>query len=670
MIRSLTTLRMVLAASLVAFLPSNAALAQSGPPDLMKLTIEDLMNIEVTSASRKEQRAKDAAAAIFVITRDDIRRSGMTTVPDVLRLAPGVDVAQINSNKWSVSIRGFNGLFANKLLVLVDGRSVYSHLFSGVIWDAEDLMLDDVERIEVIRGPGAALWGANAVNGVINIMTKTAADTQGGLVRVEAGRSGEQGAVRYGGTAGAARYRLFSQWTGRTESLIAPGTGANDASRSVTGGFRADWSTSPDGFTLDGAFTTSRARALWSNLNPQTAARNPIVDEPSDADGGHLMGRWTRTRPGGASLQVQSFVDIAHRNETIGDYQRGTVDVDAQYHTPLGAHHDLVAGAGFRFLREKFNGHVGLSLTPAEDTSSLSTVFVQDEIALFSNRLAVTLGSQAQYDSSAGAAVQPTARVMWKGLPRQHMWAAVSRALRTPSLQDRGIRATLPPTPTASGLPLFVVTQGNPAAQTETFVDLEAGYRIDIGSSAWIGATGFTGRYGQLQTQEIGAPIVEFVPSPRITVTGQFGNLLAATTRGLEVDGHWAPTSAWHFDGSYAAFRLTPDLAAASHDPTAAFLDGNAPRAQWQVRAAFLPGTRATLSAAVFHVGRLEQLQVDGYMRADVSAEWRFSGRLSLMAIGQNLSDAAHAEFGIAGSLLMATQVPRSASLRLRWELR
>lgn len=206
----------LLAAALILTIASPATgLAQMKVPDLVNASIEDLMNIEITSASRKEQRAADVAAAVFVITSEDIRRSGATTVPDLLRLAPGINVAQINSNKWAVSVRGFNGLYANKLLVLVDGRSVYNRMFSGVLWDAEDLLLDDIDRIEVIRGPGAAIWGANAVNGVINIVTKATADTQGALVRVEAGRAGEQGAVRYGGTRGGTRYRLYTQWTGR-----------------------------------------------------------------------------------------------------------------------------------------------------------------------------------------------------------------------------------------------------------------------------------------------------------------------------------------------------------------------------------------------------------------------------------------------------------------------
>ena len=298
---------------------ASPSLAQSPAPNLGQMSIEDLMNIEITSASRKQQRAADVAAAVYVITHDAIRRSGMTTIPDVLRLAPGVQVAQINSNKWAVSVRGFNSLYTNKLLVLIDGRSVYNRLFSGVLWDDQDLMLEDVERIEVIRGPGAAIWGANAVNGVINIVTKTAGQTQGGLVSVDGGRAGMQGAARYGGALGATRYRLFAQWTGRDESLIAPGTRADDRSHSTTTGFRLDRATGPGVLTLEGGVTAGQARALWSNLDPHTAARVPISDRPSDSRGGHLLGRWTRETANGASLQVQSFVDRARRQEPVGD---------------------------------------------------------------------------------------------------------------------------------------------------------------------------------------------------------------------------------------------------------------------------------------------------------------------------------------------------------------
>ena len=445
--------RRVLVALIALMALPSPALAQSRVPDLAQAALEELMNIEITSASRKEQRAADVAAAVFVITADDIRRSGMTTLPDLLRLAPGVNVAQINANKWAVSVRGFNAMYANKLLVLVDGRSVYNRIFSGVLWDTTDLMLDDIERIEVIRGPGAAIWGANAVNGVINIVTKTAAATQGGLLRADAGGSGAQGAVRYGGALGSGRYRVYSQWSRLNESVFSTGVSANDASHSITSGFRADWTVPSGAFMVDGDFTAGQARALWPNLDSATAAAAPIAQVPTDTRGGHVLARWTRTRPGGGTLQVQSFVDVAARQEPLGDYHRRSFDVDTQYHTALGVRQDMVVGAGYRFIHEGLAGHTGLSMTPAEGDASLLTAFAQDEIQLFQDRLAVTLGAQVQYDSLVGAGLQPTARLIWKARPHQRVWAAVSRALRTPSLSERSIEVDLPPAPGPNGLP-------------------------------------------------------------------------------------------------------------------------------------------------------------------------------------------------------------------------
>jgi iron complex outermembrane receptor protein len=653
---ALQSSRLVLLA-LFALSFASPALAQTSPPDLSQMSLEDLMQIDITSVSRREQPASDAAAAIYVITHDAIHRSGMSTIPDLLRLAPGVNVAQINSTQWAVSVRGFNGLFANKLLILIDGRTVYNRIFSGVFWDAENLMIDDIDRIEVIRGPGAAMWGANAVNGVINIVTKAPADTQGGLVRVDAGRMGAQGAVRYGGTIGAAKYRLYSQWTRLDQSLIAQDQRADDASHSVTGGFRADWTARPGALLLEGAFTAGQARAQWPAIGPNSLR--------TETQGGHVVGRWTQTRASGATLKIQSFVNVSSRQEPVGDHRQRTFDVDAQYQTAFGGRQVLVAGAGYRFIGEQFSGRAGYSLVPPDDRSSLVTAFIQDEIALMGDRLAVILGSQVQYDSDSGAGVQPTARAVWKGFPHQRLWAATSRALRTPSLIDRKVKADLPPTPGPGGLPLLVTVLGNPAARTEQLIDTEVGYRLSIGSSASIDVTGFAGRYVHLQTSEPSAPIVRFVPSPQIQVTTTFGNELEATTRGLEVVGLWQPTPVWRLDGTYTTFHLKPKLSATSRDPNAALEDGNAPRVQWRARSSFSPSTRATVDIVIFHAGPLDRIGIPAYTRTDLTAEWRFTNRLSAMVIGRNLFDAAHAEFG--ATLVQATQVARSASIRMRW---
>ena len=661
--------RIVLLALISLPMATVPSLAQTEGPDLGRISIEDLLGIEITSASRKQQRTEDVAAAVFVITQEDIRRSGITTIPNLLRMAPGVDVAQVNANNWAVSVRGFNGSFADKLLVLIDGRSVYSRIFSGVLWDTELMMVDDIDRIEVIRGPGAAIWGANAVNGVINIVTKTAADTQGGLARVEAGGTGEQGAVRYGGALGSANYRVYSQWSRQNHSLIAPGIGADDGSHSVLAGFRTDWNTSANRFMVQGNLTNSRIHALWFNLDPATVAAEPISTDQSSSNRAFVLGRWTRTRARGSSLQVQAFVDAASRHEPIADYDRRTFDVDAQYHTALGVHHDVVVGGNVRVYDDNYVRGAGLELKPAEDRSSLLTAFVQDEIGLFGNRLAITLGSQIQRTSDSGSGVQPNARVMWKAKPRQRFWASVSRALRTPSRYEQGIQVNLPPVPTDAGLPLTVIVMGNRAFKTETFVDAELGYRLEFANHGSVDVTGFMGHYDHLRTQESSAPVLEFEPSPRLVVNTRFDNLLQATTRGLEVAGHWAPIAALRFDGSYTAFHLTPTPSASSQDPLAAAETGNAPETQWQLRSAFSPSSWATLSAALFRVGPIDQ-QVGAYLRADLTAEWQFSNRLSLMAIGQNLFDDAHAEFSSIDALLLATQARRSVGLRLRWTFR
>lgn len=643
------------------------SLAQSPPPDLAHLSIEDLMKIEITSAGRKEQRVSDVAAAVYVITQDDIQHSGLTALPELLRLAPGVSVARLDSSRWAVTIRGFNNLYANKLLVLVDGRSVYTRLFSGATWDTNDLIVDDIDRIEVIRGPGAAMWGANAVNGVINIVTKSAADTTGWLARLDAGYAGQQGNIRYGGTVGETPYRIYAQWTDGEPSLIVPGVRADDWSRTAMAGFRSDWRRHTKAFTLDGRFTVGRGHGAWVNLDPLTALSKPIRDEESASHGGHLLGRWTYTGAGGHSLKVQSFLDISSRREPIGDYDRRTFDVDTQYRASVAARHDLVVGAGFRYFGEHLNGRDGALLVPAKDRAVLVSGFIQDEIALFDNRFAVTLGSQMQYDSGAGAGIQPTARVMWKGLPNQRLWAATSRALRTPSLSERNVRLDYPPAAGAGGLPVFATLAGNPATRSEQLIDAEAGYRIEMGTIASLDVTGFVGRYSHLTTRELATPRVEFEPSPRIVVASQMGNELAATTRGLEVAAIYSPLPAWRLDAGYTLFDLSPHLSATSRDPDADRADGNAPGRQWRVRSSFSPGTRATLNITMFHVGPLARLQIAAYTRADATFEWHFSRHLSVMAIGQNLLDAAHFEFGGADSLIQAMQVPRSAGLRVRW---
>ena len=394
----------------------STGLAQSRAPDLSQMSIEDLMNIEITSASRKEQRAADVAAAVFVITHDDIRRSGMTTIPDLLRLAPGVQVAQINSNKWAVSVRGFNGLYANKLLVLVDGRSVYNRLFSGVLWDARG---PDARRHRSHRGdsrPRRRDVGRERRQRRDQHRHQATAETQGGLVRVEAGGRRRAGSrpLRRNASARPAIVCMRSGPAGMNRSSH-PARRADDASHSVTTGFRTDWTTQPGAFTLEGAFTAGRTHALWPNLDPQTAAREPIASDRIRAHGrpsprpldAHARRAARRCRSSRSSTSQTATSRSGTTTATPSTSTRNTTRRSARITISSPA-----PATGSR--GESLAGHVGFSLTPADDHSSLVTAFMQDEIALFGDRLAVTLGTQVQHDSDSGAGVQPTARVMWK----------------------------------------------------------------------------------------------------------------------------------------------------------------------------------------------------------------------------------------------------------------
>jgi iron complex outermembrane receptor protein len=654
----------------------RASTAQAPPPppapDLMTATLEELMNVEITSAARKAQRAADVPAAISVLTREDIRRSGMTNIPDVLRLVPGVQVAQINANKWAVSIRGFNGLYSNKLLVLVDGRSVYNRLFSGVMWDAEDVMLEDIDRIEIIRGPGAATWGANAVNGVINILTRPASQTTGVLARVSGGSLDPAlAAVRYGGSLGSLQYRVYSQWSDHGDSLLSLHAPADDEWRSQTAGFRGDWAAGRNSVMFEGSATRGRANALWANLTAgQAQGRPPALAEESSMNGGTVLGRWTRARRTGASLQVQSFIGLATRNEPVGDYRRTTSDWDVQYHTAVRQRHDVVAGGGFRFMDERFAGRTGYTLTPERTKDRLFNVFAQDEIAMAGNRVHTTLGARVEHDALSGWGVQPTSRIMWDMVPRHHhVWAAASRALRRPSLLDRGIRVDYPATSTGGPLPVALTLLGNPATRTEQFVESELGYRLDISTAATVDVTGFVGRYEHLRTNEPQTPSVVLTGGRPTSVSApvRFDNLLAANTRGFEISARWMPIERWRLDAGYTAFHVTPHLDAASGDPSAARYDGDAPRQQWQVHSASPIGGRAELDLMVFRVGALNSLAIPAYTRMDARVEWRLARALSIAAAGQNLFDRAHGEFADRSANHLSTLARRTIRVELVW---
>lgn len=651
---------------------ARAASAQAGraPIDLGGASLADLMKIEITSASRKEQRLFDTPSAVYVITGEDIRRSGLTSVPELLRLAPGVQVAQINGTKWAVSVRGFNGLYSNKLLVLVDGRTVYNPIFAGVTWDSEDLMVENIERIEIVRGPGGAVWGANAVNGVINVVTKTATTTQGMFVRVGAGTLDSPSlAVRYGGTAKSVAYRAYAQWAGRNGSDLPPRLMQKDDADALTVGARVDGTADHASWMIQLNAISARSHGLWT---PPTLAPtlNPadVLPEMSHAGGGALVGRWTRQMAPGASLQVEGSFDMSRRNEPVGEFDQRAAEAAVQYRARVGARHDFIAGIGYRSMNVSLDGREGIALVPRDITQGIFNTFGQDEIALVPDRLSLTLGAKVEHAAGVGIGVQPTGRLMWSVTRDQRVWWAVSRALRTPSLLDRNILVQFPVVQTPSGIPFGVEVKGNPDARSESVVSFESGYRAEIGDIT-LDVAAFTSAYGRLKTTEPLAPYLSITSAGPVVVAPQtFGNRMHADARGIELSADWHPVPFWRLDVGYTAFRLTPHLDADSQDPGTAPYAGSAPRQQWQGRSWIaLPG-RINVDLLLLHVGAIDTIEIPAYTRADLRVEFPLTRDFSLIAVGQNLIDPGHVEFGGEAEQVIATRQPRAARVQLVWK--
>jgi iron complex outermembrane receptor protein len=646
-------------------------LAQGRPADLRVATLEELMNMEITSASRREQRAEDVPAAVYVIGRDEIRRSGLTSIPELLRLAPGVQVAQINANKWAVSVRGFNSLYSNKLLVLVDGRSIYNPAFSTVLWDTEDFLVEDIDHIEVIRGPGGAMWGANAVNGIINIITKTSSATRGGSVQIGGGTyDTARASARYGGDVRGLSYRVFAQGSNHGSSAMPDGLPAmNDRWHSLTSGIRTDWSKGADTLMFQSSSTRGEQRPLWFNLEPTVIATGqPGVSSISETAVAHVLGRWTRTRASGGSLQVQGYYDRSHRNELIGTYDRSTWDIDAQYHVTLGSRHDVVAGGGYRHIDEVLEGRAGYSFTPDHVEPKIVNVFAQDTIAVAGSRVEITLGAKYENNTFAGSGFQPTARMLWKLTPQQRVWASAARAIRIPSLIDRGLHVEYPPTTLPGGITMTAGAIGNPQFGSEHLLNTEAGYRVNLSSRFSLDLVAFAGRYDDLQTYEPLAPVMSSASpfaAPQLTVLTQIQNVLRADTSGAELTGRVQLADTWEIDGGVSAFHLTPH-ANGSLDSNAIAYDGRIPQAQWRAHSSF-PFWRGQADLHLFRVGPIDGLSVPAYTRLDARVEWPLTRQVSLVASGQNLTNRAHAEFAAHETNMESTLVPRSAALKIAW---
>lgn len=646
--------------------------AQAPPQDLTKLRLEDLMNIEVTSVSKKEQKMSKIASAVFVITADDIARSGATNIPDLLRMVPGVEVAQINSNKWAISIRGFNSQFSNKLLVLIDGRTVYSPMFSGVFWDAQNAFLEDIDRIEVIRGPGATVWGANAVNGVINIITKKAGDTQGGLLVARTGTYEHGfGGVRYGGKIGSTTaYRVSADGFGRNNFPNPSGQNGNDDWHMVHGGLRVDTNpTTQDSITIEGDAQDGNNGEITRSIISISPPVNGLLHLRERYSGWDLLSRWNHVVSPRSETSLQVYFDRSTRGDATYGFGINTFDLDFQHHLAWGSRQDFVWGLGYRMSSDDTVMAPKISFIPVSRTTQLFSSFIQDEITVIRDRLSLSVGTKFEHNDDTGFGLQPGARIAWTPDDRNTLWAAVSQAQRTPSRTDTSVRVNLEVLPGPNNLPIVIGYWGDPAQDAERETSIEAGYRAKLSERVSLDSTIFFNHYRDLMSIEPGAPQLETNPlPPHLVVLSSFANLCYGETHGFETFADWKVTRRWTLSPGYSFLTMHIHSEATSHDLlTGPNTEGSVANHQAQLRSQVNLPARWQWNTAAYFVGRLPALRVPSYTRLDSNLTWLAGERFSISLVGQNLVRDRHLEYTGVDSTVQPDLIKRSAYVKASW---
>lgn len=626
------------------------------------------MNMEVTSASKKEQKLSQVPSALFVITQEDIRHSGALNIPDLLRMVPGLDVAQIDASTWAISLRGFNFQFANKLLVLIDGRAVYTPLFGGVNWDTQDVPLEDLERIEVIRGPGGTVWDANAVNGVINIITKKAAETQGGLATGGGGTQVQQfGTLQYGGTIQkGTSYRVFAKYFSDDHSPSFNGEEAGDGWHLLHAGFREDTMLSPkDTLTTQGDIYTGEegATIVHSVLAP---VENISVERLTPLSGGNVLARWDHVFSSHSDTTLQLYFDRYTRDGPESTEDRNTFDFDFQNHIAAGARHDVIWGVDYRHTSDQTVGTIDQTFLPANGSADLFSAFLQDQITLKTNRVALYVGSKLENNYFSGFDYEPSVRLAWTPSSRRTLWAAVSRASRTPTQRDIGLNAVLAALPG----PAEVALLGNPKIKSEHVIAYEAGYRAQPSERFSLGFAAFFNDYHDLESVETLPPFVDADSVPPVLVHPQsLGNKLYGTTEGLEVYAKWKASRRWTISPGYSFLEMHLHTQASSLDTVSvADAQGSNPGHQAQLRSHVELPSRLAWDTNAYFVGALPAQSIASYTRLDSQLTWQFAERLALSVVGQNLLRDHHAEFNDQFQSVNSAEIKRGAYAKLTWQ--
>jgi iron complex outermembrane recepter protein len=604
-------------------------------------SLEDLASMQVTSVSRKEQRLRDTAAAVFVITQEDIRRSGARNIPEALRMVPGLHVARISSHQWAISARGFNGRFANKMLVLIDGRSVYSSVFSGVFWETQDTILEDIERIEVIRGPGATMWGANAVNGVISIITKNSRDTQGSLVSAGVGSEGQRSVqARHGGALGRlGHYRVFGK-ANRYESLH----GENDSWTSRRGGMRAD--------LFLGGSDTLRIQNDFYETNANDTLIRPDLRPPywrssrqaALASGISGLARWERDRGNGQAMSLEAYVDYAQRDEGLGAGYTNQINIDAQRRFTRGLH-EFTVGAGYRAIDERISRAGAMSFTPPTNRHNLFSTFVQDQIGSAEDPVNVTIGTKVEHNAFTGSEIQPRLQATVRLSDRSNGWLAFGRAVRTPSLYERSATSDLRTVP-GQALPAVLRLVGSMVMKAETLVASEGGYRYQPTKNLAFDLAVFYNQYGNLRTLEPVLPVLQQNGGHQYLLAEVvLSNNMSGQSSGVEATAQYNVTSKWRVSGNLSWLRLDMALNPGSRDTLSKIIEDRAPERKVEVRSYYDLGKSLELDTMLYHVSKIAGYQLPSYTRADVRLGWHWRSRVELSLQAENILDSRHIEF-------------------------
>ncbi|MDX2457708.1 MAG: TonB-dependent receptor [Gammaproteobacteria bacterium] len=660
------TLTGTLAGILTTLSAQAATLDSRLPDDLTDMSMEALMDIEITSVAKKPQKQSAAAAAIFVITNDDLHRWGVSNIPEALRRVPGIDVAHIDANKWAITSRGFNSRFANKLLVLIDGRSVYTPLFAGVYWDNQGVVLQDVDRIEVIRGPGGTLWGANAVNGVINIITRSAADTQGDMIAVTAGSEVKGiGVARHGGKLkNGVDYRVYAKYSDYDEGYSSDG--AHDDWRTGQLGFRSDWlQTDRDRITLQGDYSQGTAGQQidipTGPAGPPPTTINQVVDD-TGSDGGNLLFRWSHTIDRSSDFALQIYYDHVGVDGEVLYEDRDTIDIDFQHRFQWREIHDVVWGFDYRFTHDNTDNNPTFKLDPSSRSVNLYGTFIQDEISLRDN-LHLTLGTKLEHNDFSGVEYQPSARLAWTMSASQTLWGAVSRAVRTPARGEDDVLLRLVPPPAADpGIPVYA--EGNDDYDAENLVAYELGYRLNYNNAWSVDVAVFYNDYDKLRTLD---PVMDPGPPPSLRLP--FGNNMSGETYGLELASQWQVRPGWRLNASYSWLDMQLRLDNNSADTLSRASEDASPTSKAAIWSALDLGHNLQFDAALRYVGDVEVngIDIDNYVETDLRLGWEARPGLELSLIGQNLLDNQHPEFLPDFIDTQPTEVERSISVRVVW---